>query len=341
MYSEMAEEEIDMRSLVRDLNISTSLNVLLGPYATESCVKLLGKLFFEVNAGLTSLPIYFPGTKLWKAFRSRSELMKLVKEIVCKAEVDFVSRKDNETNCIMYQLLDYVLSHLRQEIPPTEKLENPKIPEHGPYSIDKVANVIFNLMFASQDASTSSVAWSVTLLDQHRDVLEKVRSEQKQIRPNDEPITHDLLDKMTYTSMVVKEILRYRPPAIMVPHQTKQEFEIDSFRVPKGVYLMASIFSAVNQGFSEPEKFKPERFDEENQEHVRFANNYLVFGAGPHSCAGKEYAINQLKVFISLFASNLDVKRRLTAKSDDIVLGPTTYPGDGCLITFSPCRYVE
>jgi len=268
--------------------------------------------------------------------------MNLVKEIVHKAEVDFVSG-GNEA-CIMYQLLDYVFSHLRQELPEppaAEKSQIPKIPEEGPYSIDKVSNVIFNLMFASQDASTSSVAWSVTLLDQHRDVLEKVRSEQRQIRPNDEPITHDLLDKMTYTSMVVKEILRYRPPAIMVPHETKQEFEIDGLMIPKGVYLMASIFSAVNQGFSEPEKFKPERFNEENQEHVRFANNYLVFGTGPHSCAGKEYAINQLKVFVSLFASNLDVKRRLTAQSDDIVLGPTTYPGDGCLITFSPCRYVE
>jgi len=60
-------KEIDMRALARDLNIHTSLQVLLGPYATESCIKTLSKFFFEVNSGLIELPIYFPGTELWTA----------------------------------------------------------------------------------------------------------------------------------------------------------------------------------------------------------------------------------------------------------------------------------
>jgi len=265
-----------------------------------------------------------------------------LKELVRTANADFVSNNFKETKCILYQLLDYVISHISQENDtPSEKQEIPKIPEEGPYSVDKVANMLLNLMFASQDASTSSVAWSVTLLDQNRHVLAKLREEQQRMRPDDEPITHDLLDNMPYTSMVVKEILRFRPPAIMVPHETKQEIDIDGSRIPKGAILMASIFSATNQGFVEPEKFNPERFNEENREHLKYAQNYLVFGTGPHSCIGREYAINQLKVFVSLFASNLDVKRRLTDKSEDIVLGPTTFPGDGCLITFSSCRYAE
>jgi len=179
------------------------------------------------------------------------------------------------------------------------------------------------------------------LLDKHRDILEKVREEQEQFRPNDEVVTHNILDQMAYTSMVVKEILRYRPPAIMVPHEAKEDFDIDGVNVPKGTIIMPSIFSATNQGFSEPEKFYPDRFNNENQEHIKYSNNYLVFGAGAHSCIGREYAINQLKVFISLFASNVDVKRRLTPKSEDVVLGPTTYPADGCLITLCPKRYVK
>jgi hypothetical protein len=48
--------------------------------------------------------------------------------------------------------------------------------------------------------------------------LSQVREEQTRLRRDlDAPITGDLLNEMTFTRQVVKEILRYRPPAPMVP----------------------------------------------------------------------------------------------------------------------------
>ena len=46
----------------------------------------------------------------------------------------------------------------------------------------------------------------------------KVREEQAQLRPDPAvTITGDVLNQMTYSRQVVKEVLRYRPPASMVP----------------------------------------------------------------------------------------------------------------------------
>lgn len=46
----------------------------------------------------------------------------------------------------------------------------------------------------------------------------QVREEQTRLRPDlDALVTGDVLNEMTFTRQVVKEILRYRPPAPMVP----------------------------------------------------------------------------------------------------------------------------
>ena len=46
----------------------------------------------------------------------------------------------------------------------------------------------------------------------------QVREEQRRLRPDlSAPITGEVLNEMVYTRQVVKEVLRFRPPAPMVP----------------------------------------------------------------------------------------------------------------------------
>ena len=57
------------------------------------------------------------------------------------------------------------------------------------------------------------------------------------------------------------------------------------------------------QGFTDSDKFDPDRFSPERKEDVKFAKNYLVFGHGPHYCVGKEYAVNQLTCYLAILAT--------------------------------------
>ena len=72
--------------------------------------------------------------------------------------------------------------------------------------------VLFSFLFASQDAMSSGITYAFQLLADHPKVLAKLREEQLTIRGPDAnaPLTIDILDTLTYTRAVVKEVLRHR-----------------------------------------------------------------------------------------------------------------------------------
>ncbi len=127
----------------------------------------------------------------------------------------------------------------------------------------------------------------------------------------------------------VKENLRFRPSAPMVPQMAQKPFKMtETYTAPAGTMIVPSLVAACMQGYENPEKFDPDRFGPERGEDVKFASNFLVFGHGPHYCVGKEYAQNHLAVFLARISTSLDWKRTRTAESDKIIYLPTLYPGD-------------
>jgi len=52
--------------------------------------------------------------------------------------------------------------------------------------------------------------------------------------------------------------------------------------------------------FPEPEKFRPERFLDENRENECNVNAYYPFGLGPRMCIGNRFALLETKVMKKL-----------------------------------------
>jgi len=131
------------------------------------------------------------------------------------------------------------------------------------YSMEEIAMVIMTFLFASQDASTSSVIWLMQLMADNPEILEKVRKEQISIRTDiNQPFDLDILDQMNYTKQVVKETLRYRPPVLMVPYKTKKDTNLDgNYTIPKNSLVIPSIWPALHDpdAWKNPDQFDPDR----------------------------------------------------------------------------------
>jgi len=82
----------------------------------------------------------------------------------------------------------------------------------------------------------------------------QVREEQVSLRTDlKSSIAGEVLYKMTYARQVVKEVLRYRAPAPMVPQIVQKPFRLtDDYVAPKGTIIMPSIHASCLQVLSPP-----------------------------------------------------------------------------------------
>uniref|UniRef100_A0A2N9EFI6 C-22 sterol desaturase n=1 Tax=Fagus sylvatica TaxID=28930 RepID=A0A2N9EFI6_FAGSY len=304
------KKPIALRILARDMNLETSQTVFVGPYLGREARERFKVDYDLFNVGLMKLPIDFPGT----AFRNaRLGVDRLVKTLaVCVDRSKDSMRNGVEPSCLIDFWMQETVKELTSVTPPNS-------------SDVEIGSYLFDLLFAAQDASTSSLLWAV------RVEVESIWSPK-----SDSLISSEQLGQMKYTHAVAREVVRYRPPSTVVPHIAAEDFPLtESYTIPKGTIVFPSVYESSFQGFSDPNRFDPERFSEERQEDRVFKRNYLTFGAGAHQCLGQRYALNHLVLFIAMFATLLDFKRHRTDGCDDIAYVPTICPKDDCLVSLS------
>jgi cytochrome P450 family 710 subfamily A protein len=329
LASQRKHEPIPLRFLARDMNLETSQTVFVGPYLGREARQRFNLDYNFFNVGLMKLPIDLPGT----AFRNaRLGVNRLVKTLaVCAEQSKARMEKGRQPLC----LIDFWMQETVRELADAVATGSPA----PAYTNDlEIGSYLFDFLFAAQDASTSSLLWAVTLLDSHPEVLAKVREEVESIwsPESDSLITAEQLGRMTYTQAVAREVVRYRAPATMVPHIAAEDFPFtETYTIPKGTIVFPSVYESSFQGFTEPDRFDPDRFSEERQEDRLCKRNFLAFGAGAHLCVGQRYALNHLVLFMAMFATLLDFKRHLTDGCDEIVYVPTICPKDDCMVFLS------
>ncbi|KAF0924831.1 hypothetical protein E2562_014930 [Oryza meyeriana var. granulata] len=227
-------------------------------------------------------------------------------------------RNGGEPEC----LVDYWMQETVREIDEAKAAGLPP-PTHT--NDEEIGGILFDILFAAQDASTSCLCWAVSALDSHPDVLDRVRAEVATLWSTEsgEPITAEKITEMKYTQAVAREVVRNRPPATLVPHIASEEFQLtEKYTIPKGTI-----------GFPDADAFDPERFfSEARREDVVYKRNFLAFGAGPHQCVGQRYALNHLVLFMALFVSVVDFRRDRTEGCDEPVYMPTIVPRDSCTV---------
>ncbi|KAL6282616.1 hypothetical protein ACE6H2_013545 [Prunus campanulata] len=330
LSSQTRPDPITLRFLVRDMNLETSQTVFVGPYLVPAAREQFKSDYNFFNVGLMKLPIDLPGTSFRNA---RLAVSRLVETLSVCAEQS--KARMEIANAMPTCLIDFWMYETVQELRNAAQAGSPE-----PALISKVeiGAHLFDFLFAAQDASTSSLLWAVTLLDSHPEVLEKVRDEVSGIwsLESDSLITAEQLSRMKYTYAVGREVVRYRAPATMVPHIAAVDFPLtETYAIPKGTIVFPSAYESCFQGFTDPERFDPDRFSDNRQEDRIYKRNYLAFGAGAHQCVGQRYALNHLVLFIAMFCTLIDFKRHRTEGCDDIKFVPTICPKDDCKVFLS------
>jgi len=114
----------------------------------------------------------------------------------------------------------------------------------------------------------------------------------------------DDLPNLTYTRMVLEEVMRLYPPVPGISVRVAQKAdEICGTKVKAGtkIFIAPWVLHRHRRLWDDPETFDPERFSPENSAgRARFA--YLPFGGGPRICIGAMLAMTEASMILATLA---------------------------------------
>lgn len=318
----------------REINCALSCRTFFGNYISQSALKKIADDFYLATAALElvniPLSMYIPGTKPWRGKRTADAVHVEFAKCAAACKVNMAKPGAVPTCVVDHWVLHMMESERYRALVEAGEtgLEKPSnmIRE---FTNEEIADTLFTFLFASQDASSSATTWLFQIMAQRPDVLDRIRAENLAARGGDahKPFDVPMLESLTYTKAVIKELLRYRPPVIFVPYLATKNFPVTpSYTVPKGAMIIPSCYPALHdpQVYYDPEVFDPERWITGDAESK--TKNWLVFGAGPHDCLARRYVPLQMAAMIGKASLELDWKHHATPKSEEIRVFATLFP---------------
>jgi C-22 sterol desaturase len=324
----------------RELMCAVSCRTFVGHYMSDATVKRIADDYYLITAALelVNFPIIIPFTKTW--YGKKAADVVLIEFAKCAALSKERMRADGEATCILDGWVKSMVDSERWREAQEKGIEMEKpTPLLRDFTDYEIAQTLFTFLFASQDATSSAATWLFQIMAQRPDVLDRIRDENMAVRNGnvDVELNMDQLESLTYTRAVVRELLRYRPPVLMVPYVVKRPFPIsDTYTAPKGAMIVPTTWPALRDPdvYENPDLFDPERYYTGDAEE-KGAKNYLVFGTGPHYCLGQVYAQLNLALMIGKASVQLDWEHHATPKSEEIKVFATIFPMDDCPLTFT------
>ncbi|XP_072748317.1 cytochrome P450 9e2-like isoform X2 [Anoplolepis gracilipes] len=194
---------------------------------------------------------------------------------------------------------------------------------HEKLTLEDIVSQAFIFFLAGFETSSTLMCFIAHELAINRDIQDRLREEVQQHLTGEDEFSYESLSKMTYMDMVVSETLRKYPPVIFTDRLCTKSYELPpaepgykSLIVKSDTVMMIPVYALHRDPkyFPNPDKFDPERFNEENKDNI-VPYTYLPFGHGPRKCIGNRFALMETKILIAHLLQKFILKR--TAKTVD------------------------
>ncbi|KAG8218113.1 cytochrome P450 [Butyriboletus roseoflavus] len=184
------------------------------------------------------------------------------------------------------------------------------------------------LLTAGYETISISLTWALLELSRNPDVQTKLRKEL--LEHGADPTYDELTNSLPYLDAVVHEILRVHPPIaeftriaaeddvipLSEPVRTKSGKLVDSLTIAKGTLIAISMESMNRSAalWGEDAKiFRPSRWLEDvhgrngipaKAREIQGHRHLLTFVDGPRMCLGKNFAVTEFKVVLTVLVKN-------------------------------------
>jgi cytochrome P450 len=178
----------------------------------------------------------------------------------------------------------------------------------GSMTAQEVRDHVITIFLAGHETTAMAMTWTWFLLSQHPVEEARLHGELDSVLRGNPP-THEDLNKLTYTRMVVEESMRIYPPVHTMARAAIGEDTLVGRRIPKGSTVMIApwLLHRHVKLWENPARFDPERFSpERSAARARFS--YLPFGGGKRICIGAAFALAEATVLLATLAQRYTLR---------------------------------
>lgn len=198
---------------------------------------------------------------------------------------------------------------------------------------ESVFQIILELFVVGSETTYNTLDWAFLFMAEYPEIQEKCFKEIDDML-GDKLVNCSDRAKLRYLNATILEIQRLgNIVPLATAHAANEDTMLQGYFIPKGTLLFPNLYSALMdpKHWSEPKRFKPERFLDSKGELVDNTAQ-IPFGTGPRTCLGEPLARMELfLVFANLlkiykFARENEMFRHSMAiKDNQITNAPVSY----------------
>ncbi|TMS35706.1 hypothetical protein L596_003048 [Steinernema carpocapsae] len=162
----------------------------------------------------------------------------------------------------------------------------------------QLINVLFDLWIAGMETTINTLSYGLICILHNPEVQERLHEELNSVVGSDRLITVDDRSRLPYLSAVINETQRCANVlAQNLFHKTTRDVVIEGHSIPKGTCIIPQISCVLLDPtvFSEPEKFKPQRFLTKENKVIKY-EELVPFSIGKRQCLGE--ALARMELFL-------------------------------------------
>ncbi|TVU46276.1 hypothetical protein EJB05_05802, partial [Eragrostis curvula] len=178
-----------------------------------------------------------------------------------------------------------------------------------PLTNEIISTVIFDIFSAGSETSSTALEWAMSELIKNQRVLHKVQSEVREVFKGQEKLTEDNMIKLNYLHLVIKETLRlHAPTPLLLPRECRETCQVMGYKVPKGTTVYVNVWAMGRDAkyWSDPEEFRPERFENSDLDFKGTDFEYIPFGAGRRICPGMALGLVNMELALASLLYHFD-----------------------------------
>lgn len=274
----------------------------------------------------TAASLNVPGKYLVESF----PIMKHIPDIFApwKAEIKAHGRKEAAANMALVDVVRNDMSRAKMrgdEIPDSlcKLLLEMRETEHIPLSDRDFSYIPASLFGAGSDTTASTLCTAFLALVTHPEALQAAHTELDDVVGSERTPTFDDEKELPYVRALVKEVLRWRPVAVLggTPHASTEDDRYEGYHIPAGTTILGNSWAInLNEEFyPNPHHFDPTRFldaalSEKSKAPTPLTgkphpskSGHSSFGWGRRLCPGAGLAENSLYIALAKMLWAFDI----------------------------------